>query len=150
MPRPTAVSNSMNAEVTVTGAVLGRRLAGAEAGRVGPASRSLEHVGDPVAALQGLDVPGEGHEVAPEAVDGELADDPLDVTDGQRRLEVGQPGVDALLRRHCGVVWASMSGSHVSQDTPGRRRWQELRSRLHTGPADATPCNSFGVWPPVT
>ena len=70
MPRPTAVSNSMNADVTPPSSVGASRVRKPD-GSV-PASRAVEHVGDAVAALDGLDVPGEGDQVAPEAVGGEL------------------------------------------------------------------------------
>ena len=41
-----------------------------------------------------------------------FADDPFDVTDGQRGFEVGQPGVDTRLGRHdrrwSGVRWCGV------------------------------------------
>ena len=55
-----------------------------------------EQVGDPVAALDGLDVPGERDEVAPEAGRGEQARRALGVPGGERGLEVGQPPLDPL------------------------------------------------------
>ena len=78
-------------------AVLAGRLAGPEPGRVCAGQPGRQHVGDAIAPLDGLDVPGERDEVAPEAVGRELADDAVDIADGEGRLEVGQPGVDALL-----------------------------------------------------
>ena len=104
----------MNAEVTSPSAVAG--LAGAEARRVGVGQPLAEHVGNLVAALDGLDVPGERDQVAPEAVGGELGHHAVDVAGGQRGLEIGEPGVDALLRRE--VRFAIQVLSHVTQRTP--------------------------------
>ena len=78
--------------------VLAGRLPGPESGRVGAGQPGRQHVGDAIAAFHGLDVPGKCHQVAPEAVGGELADGAVDIPDGEGGLEVGQPRVHPLLR----------------------------------------------------
>ena len=54
-----------------------------------------QQVVDPVAVLDGREVPGERDQVAPEGGGGEQAGGALGVAGGQCRLEVGQPGLDA-------------------------------------------------------
>ena len=117
MPRPTAVSNSMNAETTPPSSVASSRVRNRD-GSV-PCEAFAEHVGDAVAALDGLDVPGERDEVAPEAVGGELRDRAVDVARGQRRLEVGEPGGDPVLRGEAGGTAKRLR--HVTHHTPSRR-----------------------------
>ncbi len=73
---------------------LGRRLGRAPAARLHARERVLEHVADAVAALDGLDVPGERDEVAPEAVVGEQLGGGGGVARGQRLLEAREPLVD--------------------------------------------------------
>ena len=85
-PRPTAVSNAIQAVVTPSassaGSVVGNPL------RVGRVEGGPQQVGDPVAALDGLEVPGERDQVPPEAGGGEHPGGPVDVPGGQCRLEV--------------------------------------------------------------
>ena len=131
-PRPTAVSNSMNAETTPPSSV--GVLAGAEARRVGAGEAFAEHVGDLVAALDGLDVPGERDQVAPEAVGGELRDRAIDVAGGQRRLEIGEPGGDPLLRSEAGGTAKRLR--HVTHHTPSRRPPQGLQRGRLAGKCD--------------
>ena len=105
--------------------VLGRVLAGAEVRRLGARQAFAEHARDLVAPLDGLDVPGERDEVAPEAVDRELRDRAVDVAHGERRLEVGEPGGDPVLRGEVGGVVQRLS--HVTHHTPDRRWPQGLQ-----------------------
>ena len=99
-------------------AVLAGRLAGPESGRVGVGQPGGQHVGDAVAAFDGLDVPGERDEIAPEAVGGELGDDAVDITVGQGGLEVASQASTRCpeVTARCGC--ASLDLSHVSQGTP--------------------------------
>jgi hypothetical protein len=78
--------------------VLGGGLSCSETRGVRACQPRGEHVRNSVPAFDGLDVPGECHQVAPEAVGGELLCHPFDVANRHRRLEIGQPGVDPLLR----------------------------------------------------
>jgi hypothetical protein len=70
-----------------------------EGRRVGRLHRCPQQVGHPVAVLDRLEVPGECDEVAPVAGRGEQARRALDVSGGQRGLEVGQPALDPLAGR---------------------------------------------------
>ena len=72
---------------------LGRFLGGAEAGRRGGLERGPEQVGDAGGSLDRRDVPGERHEVPPEALVGEHRRRPLDVARGERLLEFVQPRI---------------------------------------------------------
>ncbi len=97
-------------------AVLGRLLAGAEPRRVGACQACAEHACDLVPPLDGLDVPGERDQVAPEAVGGELRDRTVDIAHRERRLEVGEPGGDPILRGEGGGMVHHLS--HVTHHTP--------------------------------
>ena len=81
----------------VAGELLGRRLARAEPRRIGLGEPRGQHVGYAVTALDGLDIPGESDEVAPETVGGELAYHTAGIAGGQCGLEIGEPRVDPLL-----------------------------------------------------
>ena len=122
---------------TVTVTVIGGGLAGPEPRRVRAGQSVLQHVADGVAALHRLEIPGERHQVAPEAVDGEHAGDPRDIAGGQGRLELGEPGVRTFLGRDArgGGNGKISDLCHVSQHTPGF----DGRAR------PATPCNSFAL-----
>ena len=75
-------------------------LGGPESRRIGVVETLGEHVGNLLATFDGLDVPGERHQVSPEAVECKFACHTLDVTSREGRLEIRQPGVDAFLRCH--------------------------------------------------
>jgi len=87
--------------------------------KLGAFEALAEHVCNLVSALDGLDVPGERDEVAPEAVGGELRDRAIDVARGQRRLEIGEPGGDPVLRSEAGGTAKRLR--HVTHHTPSRR-----------------------------
>ena len=98
-----------------------------EAGRVGALERVLQQVGDALAALDGLEVPGERHQVAPVRLGGEHPGRGGDVTRLQCGLEVGEPAVRGVVggRRgglgglgHGGVL----PGGRPSTPPPGRTR----------------------------
>ena len=78
---------------------------------VGATSRqlALEHRADFVLALERLDVPGEGDEVAPIAVILELVDRPADVAGGKGRVEGVQQS--RQLGGGCGVEHGCSSGA---------------------------------------
>ena len=114
------------------------RLGGAEAGRVGLVETLAEHVLDAVTALDGLEVPREGDQVAPKAVDGELGGDAVEVAGSERCLEVRQPCIDAFLwglefrgcRRFHGLGHAYslvVRVRAVTQHTPFRLLGRELQ-----------------------
>jgi len=80
----------------VAGELLGRRLARAEPRRIGLGEPRGQHVGYAVTALDGLDIPSESDEVAPETVGGELAYHTAGIAGGQCGLEIGEPRVHPL------------------------------------------------------
>ena len=82
-PRPTPVSKVNHAGDHAVR--LGRFLLEREAARVGALERAAEQVGDSVGVLDGRDVPGERHEVTPEAGRGEHPGRTIDVAGAQRR-----------------------------------------------------------------
>jgi len=73
---------------------LGRRFGGADAAKLHVPERVIEHVLDARGTLDGLDVPGERDEVAPEAVVCEELRRGGAVAFGQRVCETRQPLVD--------------------------------------------------------
>jgi hypothetical protein len=105
--------------------VLGGVLAGAEVRRVGGGQAFAEHACDLVAALDRLYVPGERDQVAPKAVGGELRDRAVDVTYGEGRFEIREPGLHPLLRGEGGGVVQRLS--HVTHHTPDRPQPQGLQ-----------------------
>ncbi len=127
----------------------GRLLAGVEARGLRLGEAGVQHVGDAVAALHGLDVPGEGDEVAPEAVDGELRRSPLDVADGKGGLEVREPCVDAGLGRERGSLFGGVClfdrVGHVTQRTPCRPPGARVASRC-TGPPPPCRIGATSPW----
>ena len=92
LPRPTSVSNSIQASVTPS--ALGGRLGRGPVARLGVRERVVEHVLDAGRPLDGLEVPRERDEVAPVAVVEEQLGGGRAVTRGQRLVEAREPLLD--------------------------------------------------------
>jgi len=80
-----------------TTSIVGGSFPGPESRRVGVDELCAQHVGNVFATLDRLDIPRERHQIAPDAVRNELGHHAVDVTRRQRRLEVGQPRLNAGL-----------------------------------------------------
>jgi len=71
--------------------------------RLHPGEGRTEHVGDLLVALDGLDVPGERDEVAPQAVVGEQPRSRVDIAGAEGGVERVEPGLDGAAGVRAGL-----------------------------------------------
>ena len=114
MPRPTAVSNSMNADVTspsTVGVSLVRKSDGSVEASRSPSMSAISSRPSTVLMFQ-VNATRSRQKLSV----ANLADHAVDVAHRQRRFEVGEPGVHPLLGRQGGSGFECLS--HVTQRTP--------------------------------